>query len=234
MEEVVDAARQDAQVLLEGGMDGVLVENFGDVPFHPGPVPPETIAAMALAVHAVQEVAQGRPVGINVLRNDARGGVGLAAATGAGFLRVNVHAGTMFTDQGTLEGRAHETVRARSALAPDLLIMADVMVKHATAPPGVDPGTAASDLRHRGLADILVVSGARTGVASDPARILAAREGSGNAPVWVGSGLTPRNADRLLQRADGAIVGSTLHRNGVAGSGIEGARVRELVETVRG
>ncbi len=234
MDAVLDSARRDADAVLEGGMDGVLVENFGDVPFHPERVPAETVAAMALVLDAVRQVAGSRPVGLNVLRNDARSGVGLAAVTGANFLRINVHAGVMYTDQGTLEGRAHETLRARDRLAPSLLLLADVLVKHAVPPPGMDPGLAAADLRHRALADVLLVSGARTGVPTDPARLQAAREAAPDAPVWVGSGLTARNAEKLLDGAHGAIVGSSLHREGVAGAGVELDRVREVVQTLRG
>jgi uncharacterized protein len=234
LQAVLERARRDAESLLEGGFDAVLVENFGDTPFHPGAVPPETIAAMALVLAAVTELAGERPVGLNLLRNDARGGIGLAAATGAAFLRVNVHAGTMFTDQGTLQGRAHETLRERERLAPSLLLLADVLVKHAAPPPGMDAGLAAADLRHRGLADVLVISGARTGMPSDPGRIMAARATAPESPIWVGSGLTPGNAGKLLEKADGAIVGSTLHREGRAGTGIDPARVRALVRAVRG
>ena len=233
MDSVLDSARRDAAAILEGGMDGVLVENFGDVPFHPEQVPAETVAAMALVLDAVRQVAGTQPVGLNVLRNDARSGIGLAAVTGAAFLRVNVHGGVMFTDQGTLEGRAHETLRVRSRLAPSLLVLADVLVKHATAPPGMDPGLAAADLRHRALADVLLVSGARTGVPTDPARLDAARQAAPDAPVWVGSGLTPRNAAKLMDGAHGAIVGSSLHRDGVAGAGVELDRVRAVVQALR-
>jgi uncharacterized protein len=234
MEQVLDRARADARALVEGGMDGLLVENLGDAPYHPGPVPSETVAALALALQAVRTEAAGRPVGVNVLRNDARAGVGLAATEGADFLRVNVHAGTMFTDQGTLQGSAHDTLRARARLAPNLLLLADVLVKHARPPAGIDPGTAALDLRERGLADVLVVSGARTGAPTDPVRIQAVRRAVPDAPIWVGSGLTRENARELLAEADGAIVGSALHRDGLVGRGIELSRVRELMDEVRG
>jgi uncharacterized protein len=147
MEEVVSRARTEAQILLEAGFHGLLVENYGDVPFHPGPVPPETVAALTLAFSQIRAIAGDRPVGVNVLRNDARSGVGISAVAGATFLRVNVHTGTMFTDQGVLEGRAWETIRSREVLAPRLLILADVLVKHAVPSPGTDPGQAARDLR---------------------------------------------------------------------------------------
>jgi uncharacterized protein len=235
MEEVLDRARRDAAALAEGGADAVLVENFGDVPFHPGPVPPETVAALALAVLRVREtVGEGLPVGVNVLRNDARSGVGIAAAAGASFLRVNVHTGSMFTDQGLLEGRAHETLRARARLAPGLRILADVHVKHASPPAGASLEEAARDAAHRGLADVLVVSGSGTGQATDPARVRRVAEAAPGTPVWVGSGVGPENVGALVAAgARGLIVGTGLHRDGVAGRGIDPHRVRGLAAALR-
>ena len=247
MEPVLERAMADARSLAEGGVDGVLVENFGDVPFHPGPVPPETVAALALAVSRIQAVLEdqaGRedshppraplPVGLNVLRNDARAGVGIAAATGAEFLRVNVHTGSMFTDQGLLEGRAHETLRERTRLAPGVLLLADVHVKHATPPAGASLEEAARDAAHRGLADILVISGSGTGQATDPERIRRVRRAVPETPVWVGSGADATTARTLVGAgAQGFIVGSALHRDGEAGRGIDPARVRAFVAAVR-
>src|SRR5690606_17653797 len=107
MEAVFDRARADATALAEAGFDGIIVENFMDSPFHPGPVPPVTVAAMTSAVGAVREVTD-LPVGVNVLRNDGAAALAIAAVTGALFVRINVHAGSMWTDQGLIEGRAHE------------------------------------------------------------------------------------------------------------------------------
>ncbi len=233
MVEVVDRALTDAAALVEGGMDALLVENYGDIPFFPGAVPPETLAAMALAVAAVRDAHPLIPVGVNVLRNDTRGALGLAAAAGATFVRVNVHVGAMFTDQGVLEGRAHEMVRERERLCPDVLLATDVHVKHATPPPGNELVQAARDTRERGLADLLILSGEGTGEATDPERVRRVREALPHTPLWIGSGVAP---DRLeaLAHADGAIVGSALHHEGRAGAGIEVGRVRRFVEAVRG
>jgi predicted TIM-barrel enzyme len=52
------------------------------------------------------------------------------------------------------------------------------------------------------------------------------------APLWVGSGLGPHNAAAILRWTDGAIVGSALHRDGVAGRGIDLERVVRLTEGV--
>jgi hypothetical protein len=231
MDRVLERALADARALADGGVDGVLVENFLDAPFYPARVPAETIAALAVVVREVA-TAVAVPVGVNVLRNDALAGVSIACAAGARFVRVNVHTGAMLGDQGWLHGEAHETLRLRARLGARVAILADVLVKHAVAPPGLDIAQAARDARHRGLADGLVVSGAATGEATDPTRILSVKRAVPDTPVWIGSGITPENARALLDIADGAIVGSTLMHDGRAGEGVDPARVRELMAAV--
>lgn len=234
MDRVLERARSDARVLAEEGMDGVLVENFLDAPFFGAQVPAETVAAMARAageVVAEVEATSPVPVGVNVLRNDARAALGVAVAAGAAFMRVNVHVGTMWTDQGALEGRAADTLRARAALGARVAIAADILVKHATPPPGLTVEAAAADTWSRGLADALVVSGAGTGMETDLERVARARAGAPGAPVLVGSGVTAGTVARVLEVADGAIVGTFLAREGRAASGVDPARVRALVRS---
>jgi len=89
---VRDQALSDARVLVEGGFDAVLVENFGDAPFYPDEVPPHVVAEMT-AVARGPASGVDCPLGVNVLRNDARAALSVAAATGGAFVRVNVHAG---------------------------------------------------------------------------------------------------------------------------------------------
>jgi len=230
--EVLDRATEEALLLEEGGLDGILVENYGDVPFHPGEVPPATVAAMAVVVRTVVQAVK-LPVGVNVLRNDAGAALAVAGASGGGFIRVNVHTGAMWTDQGLLQGRAHETLRLRSALAPGVRILADVLVKHAVPPHGVEAGEAARDQWYRGLADGLIVTGTSTGAPVDEERLRVVREAVPEAPLWAGSGVTPHTLAGILRWADGAIVGSALHRDGVAGRGIDPERVARMVEGVR-
>jgi membrane complex biogenesis BtpA family protein len=228
----VDALREraasDALALARGGVDAIIVENFGDVPFFAGAVPPESVAALALALATVRASAPGVTVGVNVLRNDARAALGLCAAAGAAFVRINVHTGAMLTDQGLIEGRAAETLRERARLCPGAWICADVHVKHAVPLGGERIEDAAADARERGLADVLIVSGARTGAPPAPERIAAVRERVPGCPVWIGSGLDERNARELLALADGAIVGSALEAGGRTGAPVEEARVARM------
>ena len=230
---VLEAARRDAAALAEGGAGGVVVENFGDLPFRPGAVDPETVAAMALAVDRVRAEVGELPVGVNVLRNDARAALGLCAATGASFLRVNVHTGGAHTDQGPVVGRADETLRERARLFPSdpPALLADVHVKHAAPMADLPISVAARDTLHRGLADALIVSGSGTGAAVDPADLSAVAAAAEGAPVYLGSGFTPERADELLhptRGAFGAIVGTWLKQGGALTAPVDPERVRRV------
>ena len=56
----VSRARTDAAILAEAGFDAVIVENFGDAPFHKEQVPAETTAALAIAARDVRETLPAR------------------------------------------------------------------------------------------------------------------------------------------------------------------------------
>jgi hypothetical protein len=172
---------------------------------------------------------RGVPVGVNVLRNDARAAIGIAAATGAEFVRVNVHVGAMVTDQGILSGKAHETLRYRASLRSDTAVFADVMVKHAHPLGPVDSETLAVDTFHRGGAAALVLSGTRTGLPVDLEEARKVREAVPEAPLLVGSGLTSESLGALAGLFDGAIVGSAAKRDGRAAEPVLLSRARALV-----
>jgi membrane complex biogenesis BtpA family protein len=241
MDHVLDRALADAGHLSAGGLDGIMVENYHDTPFLAGRVEPETVAAMAVAVDRIRS-ATPLPVGVNILRNDAASAVSLAASTGAAFIRVNVHVGTMFTDQGTLHGDAGSTLRRRAALGAPTAILADVFVKHASPPARAAIDEVARDTWHRGKADGLIVSGPGTGRPTEVDALQAVRAAVPEAPIWIGSGLTPENAAQLLGDGSpdgepalvhGAIVGSALQVDGRSGSPVDPDRVLRLVEAVR-
>lgn len=231
-EAVRERALADARALREGGVDALLVENFGDAPFYPEEVPAHVVAEMTAVA---RDLARGvdSPWGVNVLRNDARAALSVAAAAGGSFVRVNVHAGTRVTDQGLLEGRAHETLRLRERIDADVAILADVAVKHSAPTAGREVTAVAEELIGRGLADGLIVSGPATGEPADADHlegVLDARDDAApDLPVLVGSGVTAGNVAELLDRADGAIVGTALKRDGETTNPVDPDRVAELV-----
>lgn len=229
---MIERAVADARAYVKGGVGTVVVENFQDAPFDQAGVAPATVAAMTLAVDAVSAVDGIHCVGVNVLRNDAATALGIAAATGARFVRINVHTGAMITDQGVIEGRAAETLRERARLGlDDVRVYADVHVKHATPFAGEQLEDAARDAALRGRAGGLVVSGAATGRAPDVARVETVRSAVGGAvPILLGSGLRIDNALELMGAADGAFVGTSVKVGGDVREAVDPERVAALLE----
>ncbi|WP_238538608.1 BtpA/SgcQ family protein [Nitrolancea hollandica] len=232
IEEIIDVAVRDAVAYQDGGAHAVIIENFGDVPFLKDQVEPHTVAAMTLAIREVRSVVS-IPAGINVLRNDALAAVGVAALTGAPFIRVNVHTGVTVADQGIIEGRADRTLRYRKQLGADVAIWADILVKH-----GVPLGSqmiedAASDAVHRGLADAVIVTGQATGKAPDPADLARVRAVLPTTPVYVGSGVTPETVASYFPAASGIIVGTWAKVDGRIENRVDRERVRLLAGSMR-
>lgn len=228
MDEVCAAAVADAQAFAEGGADALMIENFGDLPFTRDAVPAETVAGMAVAAQAVRSAGVSLPTGFNVLRNDVSSGLGLAAAAGGDFVRVNVHTGAVEADQGIIQGEAFHTMRKRAALCPKVEVWADVLVKHAVPIGDLGLAEAAKDTFHRGLADALIVSGVATGAKTSVEDLRTVKGAVPEAPLLVGSGASVENAAELLAFADGLIVASSLKVDGVLGNPVDVARVAEL------
>ncbi len=225
-ETIVDAALRDLLALESGGADGAIVENFGDRPYAAAQAPRETVAMMAVVVDRL--VQQARiPVGINVLRNDGLASIAIAAATGATFVRVNVFCGVAFADQGLIEGQARALHRLRRDVGTDTRILADVHVKHAAHPTGLEE--AAIDTE-RNDPDALIVSGMATGRRTPPEELQAVKTVA-SLPVFVGSGVRIDNVS-TYRDADGFIVGTLLKRDGVLGAPVDTERVQALADAI--
>ena len=232
MGRVLAQAEEEAQVLDGGGAHGIIVENFGDAPFRLGRVGPVTVSAMTLALDRVRRVT-ALPVGINMLRNDALSALAVAAATSADFIRVNVHYGVMAANEGLVEGEAHVTLRRRRELGVDVKILADVLVKHAEPLGPADLGLTAQETVFRGLADGIIVSGPVTGRAPEESQVGVARKAVPDGFILVGSGVDQANAKKLLSLADGAIVGTSLKRDGLVANRLDPQRVKGMAEIIR-
>ncbi len=238
MTRILEHALADARVLAEAGFDAVMMENFGDAPFHAGHVAPHTVAAMTRVGRALRnEIAI--PLGINMLRNDSQSAIAVAAAVGASFVRVNVHCGVYATDQGIVEGRADETLRYRRRIqggceaGRGVAICADVMVKHARPLSTTSITEAAEETAYRGRADALIVSGSATGKPTAMEDVKAVRDAVPDRPLWIGSGANEQTVSDLLKVADGAIVGTAIKRDGVTTAAVDPDRARKLVELSR-
>jgi membrane complex biogenesis BtpA family protein len=225
---------RDADALATGGVHGLMMENFGDVPFHPARVPMHVATHMTTLAYDVRQRFPNLPLGINVLRNDGRTALAVAHAVGAEFIRVNVLCGARVTDQGVIQGIAHDLLRDRADLhATNVKIFADVDVKH-SAPLAERPiADEVDDTLERGLADALVVSGAGTGKPTDLGKVKAVKAAAGASLVFIGSGISAETVINYESHADGFIVGTAFKRDGIAANAVDPARVKSLLGRLR-
>jgi uncharacterized protein len=228
---VIDRAEQEALALASGGVDGIMVENFFDAPFTKSQVDPVVVSAMTVVVQRIQNLVS-LPIGVNVLRNDARSGLAIASCLKAQFIRVNVLTGVMATDQGLIEGDAHQLLRYRRELGSDVKIFADVLVKHARPLSSPNLTVAVKDTIERGLADAVILSGWATGSPPNLEDLELATQAANGTPVFIGSGANWENIATLMQAANGAIVSSSLKRQGRIEQPIDPNRVSQFMEAV--
>ncbi|PLP58242.1 BtpA family membrane complex biogenesis protein [Mesorhizobium loti] len=232
---VYEQAVEEALILEEGGVDGILLENAGDIPFRkPGDIDFETIGSMSVIGDRVRRATK-LPLGFNIVANAAKASLACAKSSGAQFVRVNQWANAYVANEGIIEGAASQAMRYRRLLdAEDIVVLADVHVKHGShAIVGDrDIEDQARDVEFFG-AEILIATGTRTGHATAPSEVREIRAGSVG-PILVGSGFSSENAAELLSVADGAIVGSYVKGNGkMHGDKVVLSKVKALMDTVR-
>jgi uncharacterized protein len=141
--------------------------------------------------------------------------------------------GTSVTDQGLISGQAHLVARKRQQLrAEDVLIFADVRVKHAAPLVERELAQEVDDLFERALADAIIVSGTGSGKPVNANFLHEVKKFAGDRPVLVGSGLNWDNARDLLAVADGAIIGSAIKVDRQIHQRVEESRARKLADIV--
>jgi membrane complex biogenesis BtpA family protein len=215
IERVVAKALADLEALEAGGADGALVENEEDRP-HRVTAAVETVAAMTRVTRELVTNARRCRIGAEILLNDPEASMAVARMSGASFIRTDYfvdpmerpeHGGAMRIDpEGLMEYR-------RRIGAEDVLVLADVQVKYARMLVERSLAESARLAGEKG-ADAVVVTGGATGEPPGLSALEEAKRGAGDVPVLVGSGLDDGNARALLDVADGAIVGTSLKRDG--------------------
>ncbi|MGH9805250.1 MAG: BtpA/SgcQ family protein [Candidatus Acidiferrales bacterium] len=231
---IIEHALRDAERLVEGGVDALMVENMWDLPYYVGrEVKPEAMTAQAVAAAEVGRRFPALPLGINVIHNGGVVCLSIAVAAGARFIRVCILTGARLWDTGEFDhGCAAELIRKRKELhAEHIHIFADVDKKHSVAFPGLDLATHIEWTEFYG-ADAVIVSGKMTGSAPDIEDVQETKRRA-TRPVLIGSGSNEENIAAFLQYADGVIVGSSLKKDDVMENPVDPAKVRRFMEAVR-
>jgi membrane complex biogenesis BtpA family protein len=215
-------AESDATALIEAGVQGLIIENFGDEPYligEPTPAQLATMAAVASSIRAKTDL----PLGINVQFNAWQAEIALAYACRAQFVRVEVFVDSVLSAQGSVAPCSAQITRYRKMLgAGDIQLWADVQTKYTRNMLAQPLTQSAHDAQLAG-ADALIVTGAATGQTT-PLDAVAEVKTVVDIPVLVGSGTTAKNVAEVLAQADGAIVGSALKEGGQASNPVSPER----------
>ena len=155
---LLDSLQSDARVSAEAGVDGLMIQNLGDLPVGHRVSPAQLAWMTVLATEVAGAV--GLPLGLNFLENDAEAMLAVASAVDLDFVRLKVFVGTMVTPAGLVDGCAHAAQAARGALGrADIAFFADVHDRTG-APLGGRPLMAdVRDAVDLGQADALVLTG---------------------------------------------------------------------------
>lgn len=234
IQDIYDFALDEAHKYQEGGVDALIVENHGDIPFSkPNDIGPETIAAMSVMANHVRENTS-LPVGINFLANAAIPALSVAKASQSSFIRINQWANAYVANEGFIEGEAAKATRFRSWIrANGIKVFADVHVKHGAH--AIVSDRSISEMARDAEffdADILIVTGQRTGDSAQIDEVKEIASGS-QLPIVIGSGVNLENVEELFTVAQGVIVASSLKEDGVWWSPVSVPKVKKLTEKVK-
>lgn len=234
--ELVLAARQEAKLYRESGVDGVMIENMHDVPYLRGEVGPEIVAAMtAIAGEVKSEVKSEShmPVGIQILAGANVEAMAVAHAGGLDFIRAEGYAYAHVADEGLIQASAAKLLRYRRMIgATRVQVWTDVKKKHSAhaITADVSLGATAETVEFMG-ADCVIVTGNVTG---DPPKVADVQEAKTHCrlPVILGSGISEDNITEFYPEADGFIVGSAFKVDGHWSNTIDPSRVARFMMVV--
>jgi membrane complex biogenesis BtpA family protein len=211
---IADAARVEAEVYANAGLDAIMIENMHDRPYLKGSVGAEAVAALT-RVAAEVKGAVDLPCGVQILAGANQEAVAVAHAAGLEFIRAEGFVFAHVADEGIIESSAGELLRYRKQIGADRVqVLADIKKKHSshsiTADTDIAETARAAEFF---LADGLIITGGATGEEANLQELASARAATA-LPICVGSGITAENASSYLEHADALIVGSSLKVDG--------------------
>ena len=209
---VLQKAKKDLAALIKGGIDAVMFENMYDQPHTERLDPKRAVQFERLVISLAKNLRV--PFGLSVLWNDYGTGFAVAKKTGASWIRVPVFVDSVQTEYGIFRAHPKDVIQARNkAGANKVQIFADVHVKHAKLLNKKNIIISARETMKAG-ADAVILTGKWTGDPPKIQEIKNVRKAIGLFPIFIGSGMTAQNIKKYLPFIDGAIVGTSLKKNG--------------------
>lgn len=229
IEWVVSRVREDLHALQEGGIDAVMFCNENDRPYTLK-ADFATVAVMARTIGQLLDEIRV-PFGVDVLW-DPKAALALAKATGARFIR-EILTGAFVSDMGLWNTEVGEVYRYRKLIdALQVKVFFNISAEFASPMDRRPIEEIARSVVFSSLADAILVSGPMTGVPPALETLVRVKEAVGDTPVLVNTGVNQDNVAELLRVADGAIVGTSLKKDGITWNPVDVNRVKAFMERV--
>ena len=230
IDQIINSAKQDLNALQEAGVDAIMFGNENDRPYELN-VNVSTTSTMAFVIGTLKKDIKV-PFGVNVLW-DPMSTIALAASTGADFAR-EIFTGTYASDMGLWNPDAGKALRYRKQLdRDDLLLFYNVSAEFAYSIDQRPLKERAKSAVFSSIPNAILVSGPITGESVDLNDIKSVKETLKDIPVLANTGVKISNVDKILDAADGAIVGSSLKVDGNTWNQVDKERAKEFMNQVK-
>lgn len=240
IEKVIEQAEEDLIKLEEGGIDGLLIENWREESLGAF-VESKTATSMAVSAYQLSKKINC-PFGINVLNNDYQVAYDIAVLTGADFIQLDV-----FVDQVVSDFKYNQLAKenpfqvevdpvevfayAQKVGGEDIPLFAFIQPKHyQLINEDKTIEESAQQAKAAGATAVLVTKA--TGEAPTLELIKKAKS-LVDIPVGIGSGLNMENVKEFMEVADFAVVGTALKKDGQTNNSVDLQRVKNLMLKVK-
>ncbi|CAL8246732.1 unnamed protein product [Lota lota] len=230
--QITHEACKEAEMYLNVGIDGLIIENMHDIPCSLS-VGPEVCASMTAVCTAVRGLCPTLPLGIQILSAANKPAIAVALASGLDFMRAEGFVFSHVADEGLLNACAGDLLRYRRQIgAEHIQIFTDIKKKHSshalTSDVSIEETAKAAEFF---LSDGIIVTGIATGAQADPQELKAVAQ-SVNIPVLIGSGVTYDNVDHYID-ANAMIIGSHFKKGGHWANPVDLERVKRFMGKIQ-
>jgi len=231
--EIIAKALEEAQIFIDHGIDGLMIENMHDVPYLKKELGPEVISLMSIIGYEIKHRSQ-LPCGIQILSSANQAALASAHAANMDFIRAEGFVYGHLADEGYIESCAGDLLRYRKQIgAENICILTDIKKKHSshaiTSDISLEETAKISEFF---LSDGIIVTGPHTGVAANKDEIVSVRKIT-ELPIIAGSGVTISNMDHFYPVCDALLVGSYFKKDGHWANDVDAKRVESFMNQMK-
>ncbi len=229
--QIIDMAKQDAEIYINNGIDSIMMENMHDIPYLNTNVGPEITASMTAIASEIRKMTD-LPLGIQILAGANKEALSVAQASDLQYIRAEGFVFSHIADEGLMNSCAGDLLRFRKSIgADDIRIFTDIKKKHSS-----HALTADISLLEMAKAakfffsDGIIITGTSTGEPAKKQDLQAISEI--NLPRIIGSGIDNENIKDYWLLADAFIVGTYFKIDRIWQNAVSDLQVKKMMSEI--